>query len=439
MRTLALLALVLGLCLPGEAADTVNWPQFRGAASDGLGAGATLPDDWDTDKNVVWQTDIPGWGWSSPVVWGDQVFVTSAVTEKKLDRPVIGGYPGGWLKPTDEQRFMLYCLDARSGKKLWEQEAFKGPAPEKRHPRNSYASETPVTDGEHVFAWFGNVGLYAYDMKGKKIWEQRLPAYPIRGGWGTGTSPVLYQDRLFIQNDNEKESYLAALDKRTGKEIWRVAREERSNWSTPYIWENDKRTELVTIGTAKIRSYDLDGKLLWELKGTSGLVSLMPVAKHGLLYVGAGYHIGPIYAIKPGATGDITLKGGETSNEFIAWSHLKGSGIHPSYLIVGGRLYVVFDAGFVTCYNAKTGEILYNRQRLETGGGRFYASPWSYHGKVFLLNEDGATYVLEDGPTFKQVGKNVLEDNAWATPAIAQGALFVRTYSKLYRLEQPKK
>lgn len=415
-----------------------NWPQLRGARSDGLAEGRTLPDHWSTSENVIWKTDIPGWGWSSPVIWGDKIFLTSAVGENELAKPVVGGYPGGNIKPTDVQRYLLYCLDQKSGKILWEREADKGAAGQPRHPRNSYASETPVIDGERVYAYFGNVGLFCYDLNGTKLWEQKWGSFRMRGGWGTGTSPVLHQDRLFVVNDNEEKSFLVALDKRTGKQLWRVEREEKSNWGTPYIWENDKRTELVTLGTAKVRSYDLDGKLLWELTGTSGLVSLMPVAKHGLLYIGAGYHYGPLYAIRPGGSGDISLKPDEERSEWVAWHHPKGAGIHPSFLISGDRLYVLFDAGFLTCHDAKTGKVLYDRQRINTGGGRFYASPFAYHGKVFLPNENGSTYVIEDSPDFKLLGKCDLEDNLWATPATAQGSLFIRTYSKLYRLQESK-
>jgi outer membrane protein assembly factor BamB len=286
-----------------------------------------------------------------------------------------------------------------------------------------------------VYAPFGNIGLFVYDMKGNKLWEEKWGSFRMRGGWGTGSSPVLHKDRLYVVNDNEEKSFMVALDKKTGKQVWRVDRQEKSNWATPYIWENEKRTELVTLGTGKVRSYDLDGKVLWELSGTSGLVSLMPVAKHGLVYVGAGYHIGPLYAVKPGASGDITLKPGDTKSDWVAWHQPKGAGIHPSFLISGDRLYSLFDAGFLTCYDAKTGKVIYERQRLNTGGGRFYASPWAYNGKLFLLNEDGTTYVLEDGADFQLLHKCSLEDNCWATPAIARGSLFIRTYSKLYRLQ----
>ena len=437
MRSLLFMGLVaLGM---GEAvrAEIINWPQFRGANTDGLADGATLPDIWSTTENVVWKADIPGWGWSSPVIWGDKIFVTSAVSQSEREKLVVGGYPGGQTKPTDEHRWMTYCLDFDSGKIRWEREAHKGVPPEERHPKNSYANSTPVTDGERVYCLFDNIGLFCYTLDGEKLWEKRWGSFPIRGGWGPGSSPVLHKDRIYWVNDNERESFIVALNKLTGEEIWKVPRQEKSNWSTPYVWENEQRTEIVTIGTNKVRSYDLGGKVLWELSGTSGLVSQTPLSKHGLLYVGAGYHYGPLYAIRPGASGDISLADGETSNEWIVWSQPRGSSIHPCYLISEDRLFVLFDAGLLTCFNAKTGETIFPRKRLNTGGGRFYASPWAYNGQIFLLNEDGTTWVVEDGPEFKVVRKNSLGDYAWATPAISRGSLFIRTYTKLYRLQNP--
>jgi outer membrane protein assembly factor BamB len=440
MKRIATVGLVLLSVARGAADETANWPQFRGAHVDGLAEGNTLPDTWSTTENVVWKTDIPGWGWSSPVIWGNKIFVTAAVSERDREKLVVGGYPGGRVKPTDVHRWMTYCLDFETGKIVWEREAHKGVPPEERHPKNSYANATPITDGKRVYAYIENIGMFCYDFDGNILWQQKWESFPMRGGWGPGASPVLHDDRIYIVNDNEKASFMIALDKTTGKEIWRVERQERSNWSTPYVWVNEHRTEIVTIGTNKVRSYDLDGKMLWELAGTSGLVSLTPVAKNGLLYVGAGYHYGPLYAVRPGASGDITLPLGETNNKWIAWSQPRGSSIHPCYLISGERLFVLFDAGLLTCSNASTGETIFPRQRLNTGGGRFYASPWAYNGKVFLLNEDGTTWVVEDGPEFKVIRKNRLHDNdyAWATPAIARGSLFIRTYTGLYRLQDSK-
>src|SRR5688572_15159539 len=226
MKSTLSLAMVLLLAVIHTAAGQMNWPQFRGAKVDGMGEGATLPESWSTTENVVWKTDLPGWGWSSPVVWGDKVFVTSAVGEQELEKPIVGGYPGGRITQTDQHRWMTYCLDFDTGQIAWEREAHRGVPPQERHPRNSFASETQIVDGERVYSYFANIGVFCYDMNGEKQWEQRYPAYPMRGGWGTGTSPALHGDRLYIQNDNEQESFLEALDTRTGKQLWRVARQE---------------------------------------------------------------------------------------------------------------------------------------------------------------------------------------------------------------------
>jgi outer membrane protein assembly factor BamB len=420
--------------------ETKHWPQYRGPASDGIGEGATLPQTWSETENVVWRTKIPGWGWSSPIVWGNRIFTTSAIGQTELPTPHIGGYPGGHIGSEEEHRWLVHALDFETGAVIWEFEAHRGIPPKMRHPRNSFASETPVTDGERVYAWFANIGLFCLDFSGKKLWERRWPAYSMRDEWNTGTSPVLHGSQIFIQNDNEEDSWLECLDKTTGETLWRVPREERSTWSTPYYWESGPRDELVTIGTNRIRSYDpKDGTLLWQLSGSSGLVSLMPVAKDGLLYVGAGYHYGPLYAIRPGAMGDITLKDGMTSNASIAWSQRRGSSIHPCYLILGERLYVCYDSGLFASYHAKTGAEIIPKQRLNTMGGRFYASPWSYQGKIFMINENGDTWVVNDSPEYELVRKNSLGDIVWATPAIAQGSLLVRTYSWLYRLQDGSK
>lgn len=441
MRTFAVAGLFVAVVVSAVCAETRNWPQFRGAEVDGLGEGATLPDTWGPSENVVWKTELPGWGWSSPVIWEKRIFVTAALHDGPRDKMFAGGYPGGFVKPQGVHRWMSYCLDFDTGKIVWQREAHRGVPPQPRHPRNSYASETPICDGERLYVYFADIGVFCYDLDGKALWHRRFESCPVRGGWGTGASPVLDRDRLFLVNDNEKESFMVALDKRTGNPIWRIERAEKSNWGTPYVWKNEQRTEIVTIGTNKARSYDLDGTLLWELNGTDGwgLVSQIPMSKHGLLYLGAGYHYGALYAIRPGAAGDISLTGGTRSNPWIAWSQPKGSSIHPGYLISGARLYVLFDAGLLSCSNAMTGETIFPRQRLDTGGSRFYASPWAYNGKLFLLNEDGTTWVVDDGPTFNVIRKNKLDDYAWATPAIAGGSLFIRTYTALYRLQNANK
>jgi len=263
---------------------------------------------------------------------------------------------------------------------------------------------------------------------------------PSRNGWGTAASPVLHKDRIFIVNDNEDKSFLVALDKKTGKQLWQVERDEKSNWATPYVWENEKRVELVVPGRNKVRSYDLDGKVLWEFGGMSSIVIPTPFSKDGLLYVCSGY-VGdknrPVFAVRPGARGDISLKEGETSNQYIAWCEKAAAPYNPSPVVSDNYFYVLFDFGFLSCREAKTGKEIYDKQRINPDGNSgFTASPWSYDHKIFCLSEDGDTFVFQTGPESKLIGKNSLDEMCMATPAIARDSLIIRTASKLYRIKK---
>ena len=436
-----MLKILLSAALIFSAAQLVlaqdHWPQFRGAHS-ALAKGNGLPTTWDAKTNIVWQSDVPGRGWSSPVVWGDRVFLTSVVNDK-TPTPRRGLYIQDLIGkiPPGEHVWKLTCLDLQSGKPLWDKVVHQGLPETSIHLKNTYASETPATDGEHVYVYFGNLGLFCHDLKGNKVWERNLGAYKTRMGWGTGASPVLYKDKLFLVNDNEDQSFLVALDKKTGQEIWKVARDEKSNWATPFVWENDQRVEIVTCGTKRVRSYDLDGKLLWELAGMSSIVIPTPSAHEGLLYISAGYILDasrPIYAIRPGARGDISLKDKEKSNQFIAWSQRQAGPYHPSPVVYEGRLYVLLDKGFLSCYDAKTGAEVYARQRIDPNSDKFTASPLAADGKIYCLSEDGDTYVVRAGPKFEVLAKNSLDDMCLATPALVRSSLLVRTAGKLYRV-----
>jgi len=437
MRNRLVLAVLIAMLLVTGVIASDRWPQFRGPQQLGVADDPNLPDTWSATENVSWKTDIPGTGWSSPIIWTDRIFLTSAISTVKPEEPKKGLYFGGERKaPEDEHRWMVYCIDFRTGKIRWEREVHRGVPKSSRHLKNSYASETPVTDGERVYAYFGNVGLFCFDMNGKLLWKKQWEPFKTRYGWGTASSPVLYRDRIYIVNDNDEQSFIVALDKKTGEQVWRVEREEGSNWATPYIWENDLRTEIVTPGTKKVRSYDLNGKLLWELTGMSSICIPTPFSKFGLLYISSGY-VGdnrrPVFAIRPGATGDISLKQGEQSNEYIAWFQPQAGPYNPSPIIYGDYYYTLLDRGFFTCHEARTGKEVYGRQRIEPGAGAFTASPWAYNGKIFCLSEDGDTFVIQAGPEFKVVGKNSLNEMCMATPAIARGSLIIRTASKLYR------
>ncbi|MCX6900981.1 MAG: PQQ-binding-like beta-propeller repeat protein [Verrucomicrobia bacterium] len=435
---LKLTVLLIGAHL-ALAAELESWPQFRGGCG-GVADGAKLPGVWSATTNVAWKTAISGKAWSSPVVWGDKVFVTSAVSGRDVEPPRKGLYVWRFwgTRESDEYRCVLYCFDFTTGKVLWERVAHRGPTLGAIHMKNSYASETPATDGEHVFACFGNVGLFCYDMNGREVWSQKWGFFPTRLGWGPAASPVLHGDRVYVVNDNEKASFLAAFDKRTGKQLWRIQRDEPSNWATPLVWENELRTEIVTPGRGKVRSYDLDGHLLWELSGMSDIVIPTPVASRGLLYVSSGYvsnSLRPVYAIRPGASGDISLKDDQTSNEFIAWCDRKAGPYNTSPLLYGDYLYVLYDKGFLACYDAKTGKPVYGRQRLSVSATAFTASPWACDGKIFCLSEDGETFVVQAGSEFKLLGSNHLDEMTLATPAVARDSLVIRTFSKLWRIQ----
>ncbi|UCG56743.1 MAG: PQQ-binding-like beta-propeller repeat protein [Phycisphaerales bacterium] len=432
------LVAAISLLTPSTFAEA-NWPQFRGPSA-GVVKDDILPDTWSTTENVVWAVEIPGRAWSSPIVWGDRIFLTSAASEGDTEMPKKGLYFGGnRSKPSDKlHRWMVYCVDFDTGKILWERLAHKAVPQHPLHIKNTYASETPVTDGERVYAYFGNVGLFCYDLKGEQLWSEKWPSFKIRYNWGTAASPVLHEDRLFIVNDNDQQSFLVALDKKTGEQIWRVERDEKSNWATPYIWENKQRTELVTPGTVKVRSYDLDGQLLWELGGMSSIAIPTPCAEHGLLFVSSGY-VGdrkrPLFAVRPGAAGDISLEDDQNSNEYVAWCQRKGGPYNPSPVAYGGYVYVLYDRGLLSCYDARTGDEVYGRQRLAEGASAFTVSPWANNGKIFCLSEDGETFVVQAGPEFKVLGRNELDEMCMATPAAGRGSLIIRTMSKVYRIQ----
>lgn len=430
-------------CLAGAVAHGGDWPQFRGPSARGVADDAPIPKTWSDTENVAWRTEIPGRGWSSPVVSGNHVFLTTVVNEGESETPKKGLYFGGNRPDPAESahHWKVVAVDAEDGKIRWEKELHTGKPDAPIHLKNSYASETPVTDGEHLYVYFGGVGIYCLDFDGTVIWQKKLPPRKMRFGWGTAASPVLHENALIYVNDNEEDSYLAALDKKTGEELWKVGREEDSNWSTPYVWENSVRNELVTLGSDAVRAYTLDGKELWRLSGMSSITIATPYAVGDLLYFSSGY-VGdrkhrPIYAVRAGASGDISLAEGETSNEWIAWSRPLAAPYNPSTLVYRDRLYVLYDRGQLSCYDAATGAILYEKERLPRGAG-FTASPWASDGRVYCLNEDSITYVLEAGDQFKLLATNTLgaEEMGMATPAMVGGTLFLRTGQALYAIRE---
>ena len=423
-------------------ADVVaqSWPQFRGPDANGVVAdNPKLPVHWSASDNIDWRTPVPGLGWSSPIVANGLVVFTTVLSDGEIETPEGGWYGGGERDvPTDTHHWVVYGLDLETGETRWTTEVHADVPQSSHHVKNTFASETPVTDGERLYVTFGNVGTYALDFTGAVLWSRDLPAARTRNGWGTAGSPVIHGGRLYLVVDTEEQSYIAALSGETGAEVWRTDRDEGTNWSTPYIWQNEQRTEIVTLGTDKVRSYDIDGRQLWELSGMSSIVIPTPVTAHGLLYIESGYlgdFLRPVYAIRPGATGNISLAEGFTSNQFVAWSLPQGGSYHPSPLVYGDYYYTLLDRGLLTCHDARTGTEVYGRQRITVGEG-FTSSPWAYNGKIFALSERGTTYVIEAGPEFRITGENVLDEFTMATPAIIDDSLIIRTSAAVYRIAE---
>ncbi|HYN25624.1 MAG TPA: PQQ-binding-like beta-propeller repeat protein, partial [Pyrinomonadaceae bacterium] len=403
-----------------------NWPQFRGPGASGVVEGQAAAVTWDAQKsvNTRWKTAIPGLAHSSPVVWGNKIFVTTAITSAAKDETRYGLYGDvAPVKDDPKHTWKVFALDKRTGKILWERIAYEGLPKVKRHPKSTHADPTPATDGKHVIALFGSQGLYAYDLNGKLLWKQDLGLldagwfYDPDYQWEYGASPIIYKNMVIVQADIQKNSFIAAYDIKNGKRLWMTPREEIPSWSTPNVYEGKSRAELVTNGTKAIRGYDpVTGKELWRLGPNSEVATPTPIFAHDLIYVTTGYRvIQPIYVIKPGAAGDISLKDGKESSDFIAWSKTRGGPYMPTPVIYGDLLYIVSNQGVLTTYQAKTGERVY-QERLGGKGGAFTASPVASDGKIYLSSEDGEIFVVKAGPKYELLATNPVGQVMMATP-----------------------
>jgi hypothetical protein len=430
----------IGLCAVTLSANAANWPQLRGTdANPQVKDNPNLPEKWSTTENVKWVADIPGLGWSSPVVWGDKVFLTTVDAAGNWEKPKEGLYnPVGRKIAVDEvHAWIVYCFDLNSGDVLWKHKVKEGKPVTIRHPKNTYASETPTTDGERVYFLFGDVGLFVFDMEGNQVWNYDIAPQKTLSNWGPAGSPIVYKGHVYLLYDNEETSWLAKLNAKSGETVWKVERDEVSSWATPYIWENEQRTEIVTNGKNRIRSYDLDGKLLWEMDGRMSWACIAtPMSHDGLLFVNSGYFMDkhrPVYAIKPGASGDITLDEEETSNEFVAWYQPEAGNYNTSPVIYKGLYYSLLDRGKFEVYDPATGELVYSQKKIrEKGRASFTSSPWAYNDKIFCLSEQGDTYVVEAGTEFKVLHQNSLGEMCMSSPAILDDKIVIRTISKLY-------
>jgi outer membrane protein assembly factor BamB len=434
-----LAALLCGVALPLAA----QWPMFRGPAAAGVAEKQNLPPTWDatTGANIKWKTPIPGLAHSSPIVYGDRIFVTTAVSSRANATFKPGLYGDGTASDDlSVHRWNVLCLDRKTGKLLWERTAYEGVPREKRHIKSTYASATPATDGRIVVALFGSQGLYAYDFKGELLWKKDLgridagaydaPDYE----WGTASSPVIFERLIIVQVDQQRGSFLFAADAATGKTVWRTERDELPSWASPNVFPG-RRKELVTNAPNLIRGYDPStGKELWRLGGSSKITAPTPVFSADMIYVASGRRPeAPIFAVRPGASGDITLAKGQQANDAVAWSKQQRGSYMPTPLLYGGLLYVNGNAGIFDCYDAATGAEIY-RERIPHQGSGFSASPVAADGKLYLSSEDGDMFVVQAGREFKVLAKNPMGEPLMATPALAGGVMYVRGQRHLFAI-----
>src|ERR1017187_2229237 len=439
-----------------------NWPQWRGPLQNGVAPAANPPTAWSETNNIKWKAKIPGGGQATPIIWDDRVFLQTAIpTGKKTEatpaeaaeqppppRSEPGGEspqkgpggpfgkggkkgPGGFgpgPKPTEVYQFAVLCLDGRTGKVLWQQVSREEvPHEGYRQGEGSFASSSGLTDGKHFFAYFGSRGLYCYDLDGKQQWEQGLGKMRMAMGFGEGSSPVLYQDTLIVNRDNEDNSFIIALDKNTGKTLWKKPREERTSWSTPLIIERDGKAQAVVTATGKIRSYDVaSGEVLWECGGLTRNVIPCPVADANMVYCMSGFQGNALLGVQLGRTGDLT------GSDAIAWTHNKSSPYVPSPLLYNGTLYFfAINNGVLTCLDAKSGDALFDAQRLGDLSG-VYASPLGAAGRVYLPGRNGVTVVLKQSDKLEVLATNQLDEKFEASPAAAGKDLFLRGREYLY-------
>lgn len=425
-----------------------SWPSFRGPHASGIADGQNLPQQWNakTGENILWRTPIPGLAHSSPVVWGNRIFVTSAVSSdpKASFRPGLYG-DGDASKDRSLHRWMIYALDKRSGKVVWERIAYQGEPLEKRHIKATYANSTPATDGRIVVAWFGSQGVHAFDVNGRFLWKVDLGridlgAYDVPTvEWGSASSPIIWKDLVILQCDTQADSFIMALDANTGKTVWKTDRDEIPSWGTPTVVTTSRGEELVANASNFIRGYDpRTGKELWRLGRSSKITAPTPVFADDILVVVSGRGPErPIFVVKAGARGDLTLPDGKTSSDTIIWSRTGRGSYMPTPLIYNGILYVLSNNGTFDAYNLKTGEEIY-RQRLPLVGSGFSASPVASDGKIYLSNEDGEILVVSAGEKFAHIATNSMGELLMATPALSEGVMYVRSAASLFAIGKKK-
>jgi outer membrane protein assembly factor BamB len=440
LAAIALLFLSAEMAAP-RAAAPVRWPSFRGVLASGVADGAQLPDQWDLNAgtNIKWRVSLPGLAHSSPIVWDDLVIVTTAVSGDPNATFRKGLYGAGDASPDrSEHQWQVIALDRVAGTIRWTQTAYRGVPREKRHIKSTYANQTPATDGRTIVAFFGSQGLYAYDMKGALRWKQDLGvlnagAYDLpEYEWGNASSPIIDDGRVIVQCDVHGGSFLQAFDAMTGRSLWKSARTELPSWATPTVVAGPRGKELVTNAPNFIRGYDpATGEQLWQLGGSSKITAPTPILARDLVVVASGRAPErPIFAIRPGSRGDLTLSPGQTTSEAIAWSKTQRGPYMPTPLAYGDQVYALANQGLFDAYTIAAGAEVY-RQRLPHAGSGFSASPVASDGRIYLSSEDGDVFVVKAGPDFEQLAKNAMNEPIMATPAIAGTLLIVRTEKQL--------
>ena len=416
-----------------EVSDNKYWPQWRGPDAMGIAPYATPPLEWSEQKNIRWKIAIPGCGHASPVVWGRKVFVLSAVETDKVvtkeKKPVEDWQRRmGITIPSKIYQFVIIAIDRGNGKILWQRAACEEAPHEGIHRDGSWASNSPITDGERVYAHFGSRGLYCFDMQGKLLWQKKFGNMTIKRSFGEGSSPALHANTIVVNWDHEGQSFIIALDKKTGKQLWKVDRDEVSSWSTPVIVEHQGKAQVIVNATKRVRGYDLSsGKVIWECGGMTGNVVPSPVVGNGMVYVTSGFRGNALLAIRLAqAKGDIT------GSKAVVWSYDKHTPYVPSPLLYGNCLYILkHNNGILSCLDAKTGRVNYSCQRLAKVNG-VYASPVGVQNRVYLLGRNGVTVIIENGHKFKVLATNKLADKFSASPAIVDKEIFLRGYGYLY-------
>ncbi len=411
-----------------------NWPGFRGPFARGIAENSSPPAIWNIEDgdNILWKIEVPGLGFSSPVIWEDRIFLTTAISGLEDPELKVGLY--GSVDPVEDETihtWKVFCYNKKNGDLVWEKTACTGIPKVKRHPKSTHANPTVATNGKYVVAFFGSEGLYCYDLKGNLIWKKDLGILDSgffiapEAQWGFASSPVIYKDRVIVQCDVQENSFIAVFDINSGEEIWRKSRDEVPTWSTPTIHTFEGNTQIIVNGYKHIGGYDFEnGKEIWKMSGGGDIPVPTPVVAHDLIFINSAHgKLSPVYAIKLSARGDISLNENMTSNEYVVWSIRKGGSYMLTPLIYGEYLYNCRTNGSLRCFEAKTGKQVY-KERLKSA---FSASAVAAGNKIYFSSENGKIFVIQSGPDFKLLAVNDLQDICMATPAISGNTIYFRT------------